>query len=148
MRKETKTRNHASAVAPCSFLRFFCYNFCFSWLVWVVSQSQGRSVGMGECNRDTTNYCKVPVYQWEHAYCLHISIETIFFGLVKIGLNYFERRFSPSVWLEKGTAYDHDIFIPSVMCSGRDNIILACLAASGPGQLLITEGKMNSQTYK
>lgn len=99
-----------------------------------MSQSQGRSVGTSKCSRDMTktrigrnNSCKVPVYQWEHAYCLHISIESILFGLIKIGLNYFEKICSSSILLEKGTVYDHDIFIPTVMYSGRDSI----RAASG-----------------
>uniref|UniRef100_A0A8C9X1V4 Transposase Tc1-like domain-containing protein n=1 Tax=Sander lucioperca TaxID=283035 RepID=A0A8C9X1V4_SANLU len=52
------------------------------------------------------------------------------------------------IWRRKGTAYHHENIIPTVKYGGGNIMIWACFAASGPGQLGIIEGKMNSQIYQ
>ena len=52
------------------------------------------------------------------------------------------------IWRRKGTAYHHENIIPTVKYGGGNIMIWACFTASGPGQLGIIEGKMNSQVYQ
>lgn len=52
------------------------------------------------------------------------------------------------IWCKKGTAYHHENIIPAVKYGGGNIMMWACFAASGPGQLAIIEGKMNSQVYQ
>lgn len=52
------------------------------------------------------------------------------------------------IWRKKGTAHHHENIIPTVKYGGGNIMIWACFAASGPGQLTIIEGKMNSQVYQ
>uniref|UniRef100_A0A3B4TNE5 Uncharacterized protein n=1 Tax=Seriola dumerili TaxID=41447 RepID=A0A3B4TNE5_SERDU len=52
------------------------------------------------------------------------------------------------IWCSKGTAYRHENIIPTVKYGGGNLMIWACFAASGPGQLAMIEGKMNSQIYQ
>ena len=71
---------------------------------------------------------------------------------------YLDRwNYSLVVWKEhttlcvekkKGTAHHHQNLIPTVNYGGRSVMVWGCFAASGPGQLAIIDGKMNSQVYQ
>uniref|UniRef100_A0A3B4WZD1 Tc1-like transposase DDE domain-containing protein n=1 Tax=Seriola lalandi dorsalis TaxID=1841481 RepID=A0A3B4WZD1_SERLL len=67
---------------------------------------------------------------------------------MKLRLNYLEKNTQHYIWHRKGTAYRHENIIPTVKYGGGNLMIWACSAASGPGQLAIIEGKMNSQVYQ
>jgi hypothetical protein len=51
------------------------------------------------------------------------------------------------VWRKKGTAHQHQN-LPTVKYGGGSIMVWDCFAASGPGQLVIIDGKMNSQVYE
>ncbi|KAG2456550.1 TCB1 transposase, partial [Polypterus senegalus] len=57
----------------------------------------------------------------------------------------FGRNKQNFTWRKKGTAYQHQNIIPTVKYGGGNIMIWASFAASGPGQLAIIEGKINSQ---
>ncbi len=54
-----------------------------------------------------------------------------------------EKRY---LWRKEHTAFQHKNLIPS-MKHGDGSIVWACFAASGPGQLAIIDGTMNSELY-
>ncbi|CDQ64762.1 unnamed protein product [Oncorhynchus mykiss] len=45
---------------------------------------------------------------------------------------------------KKGTAHQHQNLIPTVKYGGGSIMVWGCIAASGPGQPAIIDGKMNS----
>ena len=49
---------------------------------------------------------------------------------------------------KKGTAHQHQNLIPNVNYGGGTIMVWGCFAASGPGKLPITDGKMNSHVYQ
>ena len=67
-----------------------------------------------------------------------------------------QMNYSCVVWKEhttlyvenKGTAHQHQNLIPTVKYGGGSLMVCGCFAASGPGQLVIIDGKMNSQVYQ
>uniref|UniRef100_A0A8C5WC64 Uncharacterized protein n=1 Tax=Leptobrachium leishanense TaxID=445787 RepID=A0A8C5WC64_9ANUR len=50
--------------------------------------------------------------------------------------------------LEKGTAHQHQNLIPSVKHGGGSIMVWGCFAASGPGQIVVIDGKMNFRVYQ
>jgi hypothetical protein len=52
------------------------------------------------------------------------------------------------VWRKKGTAHQHQSFIPTVKYGERGIMVWGGFAASGPGQLAIINRKMNSKVYQ
>ena len=60
----------------------------------------------------------------------------------------FGRNTQHYVWRKKGTAHQHQNLIPTVKYGGGSIMVWGCFAASGPGQLAIIDGKMNSQVYQ
>lgn len=52
------------------------------------------------------------------------------------------------IWRKKGPAHHHENIIQTIKHDGGNIMIWACFAASGPGQLAVIEGKMNSQVYQ
>ena len=60
----------------------------------------------------------------------------------------FGRITQHNVWRKKGTAQQHQNLIPTVKYGGGSIMVWSCFAASGPGQLAIINGKMNSQVYQ
>ena len=59
----------------------------------------------------------------------------------------FGRNTQHYVWRKKSTAHQHQNLIPTVKFGEGSIMVWACFAASGPGQLDIINGKMNSQVY-
>ena len=51
-----------------------------------------------------------------------------------------------TVWRKKGTAHQHQNLITTVKYGGGS--IMLCFAASGPGQLAIIAGRINTQVYQ
>uniref|UniRef100_A0A8C5PUM9 Transposase Tc1-like domain-containing protein n=1 Tax=Leptobrachium leishanense TaxID=445787 RepID=A0A8C5PUM9_9ANUR len=52
------------------------------------------------------------------------------------------------VWRKKGTAHQHQNLIPTVK-HGRGSIMVwGCFAASGPGRIVVIDGKINSRVYQ
>lgn len=49
---------------------------------------------------------------------------------------------------EKRTAFQYVNIIPTVKCGGGRVMIWGCFTASGPGQLEIVRGKINSKFIK
>uniref|UniRef100_A0A8C5LZM2 Tc1-like transposase DDE domain-containing protein n=1 Tax=Leptobrachium leishanense TaxID=445787 RepID=A0A8C5LZM2_9ANUR len=49
------------------------------------------------------------------------------------------------VWRKKGTAHQHQNFIPTVKHGGGSIMVWGCFAASGPGRIVVIDGKMNSR---
>jgi hypothetical protein len=60
----------------------------------------------------------------------------------------FGRNTQQYVWRKKGTAHQHQNLIPNVKYGGGSIMVWGCFAASGPGQLAIIDGKMNSQVHQ
>ena len=60
----------------------------------------------------------------------------------------FGRNTQHYVLGKKGTAHQHQNLIPTVKSSRGSIMVWGCFAASGPGQLAIIDGKMNSQVYQ
>ena len=52
------------------------------------------------------------------------------------------------VWRTAGTAHHHQNLIPTVKFGGGSIMVWACFAGSGPGQMEIINGKMDSQVYQ
>ena len=49
---------------------------------------------------------------------------------------------------QNGTAHQHQNLIPTVKYGGGSIMVWVCRVASGPGQLAIIDGKINSQVYQ
>ena len=49
---------------------------------------------------------------------------------------------------KKGTEHQHQNLIQTVKYGGGSIMVWGCFAVSGPGQLAIIDGKMNSQVYQ
>jgi hypothetical protein len=49
------------------------------------------------------------------------------------------------MWRKKGTAHQHQNLIPTVKYGGESIMVERRFAVSGPGQLAIIDGKINSQ---
>ena len=60
----------------------------------------------------------------------------------------FGRNTQRHVWRKNGTAHQHQHLIPTVKHGGGCIMVWGCFAASGPGQLAIINGKMNSKVYQ
>lgn len=60
----------------------------------------------------------------------------------------FGRNTQHHVWRKNGTAHQHQHLIPTVKHGGGCIMVWGCFAASGPGQLAIINGKMNSKVYQ
>ena len=56
----------------------------------------------------------------------------------------FGRNTQHHVWRKKGTAHQHQNLIPTVKYGGGSSMVWGCFAASGPEQLAIIDGRMNS----
>lgn len=52
------------------------------------------------------------------------------------------------IWRKNGTAFDKKNMMPTVKHGGGNVMVWGCFAASGPGQLVVIEGKMNSAVYQ
>uniref|UniRef100_A0A8C5R032 Transposase n=1 Tax=Leptobrachium leishanense TaxID=445787 RepID=A0A8C5R032_9ANUR len=52
------------------------------------------------------------------------------------------------VWRKKGTAHQHQNLIPTVKHGGGSIMVWGCFAASGPGRIVVIDGKMNSRVYQ
>lgn len=57
----------------------------------------------------------------------------------------FGRNTQHHVWRKNGRAHQHQNLIPTVKYGGGSIMVWGCFAASGPGQLAIIDGKINSQ---
>uniref|UniRef100_A0A8C5PSG2 Transposase n=1 Tax=Leptobrachium leishanense TaxID=445787 RepID=A0A8C5PSG2_9ANUR len=52
------------------------------------------------------------------------------------------------VWRKKGTAHQHQNLTPTVKHGGGSIMVWGCFAASGPGRIVVIDGKMNSRVYQ
>uniref|UniRef100_A0A8C5LSX0 Transposase n=1 Tax=Leptobrachium leishanense TaxID=445787 RepID=A0A8C5LSX0_9ANUR len=52
------------------------------------------------------------------------------------------------VWRKKGTAHQHQNLISTVKHGGGSIMVWGCFAASGPGRIVVIDGKMNSRVYQ
>uniref|UniRef100_A0A3B3R2T1 Tc1-like transposase DDE domain-containing protein n=1 Tax=Paramormyrops kingsleyae TaxID=1676925 RepID=A0A3B3R2T1_9TELE len=52
------------------------------------------------------------------------------------------------VWRKKGSAHQHQDLIPTVKHGGGSIMVWGCFAASGPGRIVVIDGKMNSRVYQ
>lgn len=60
----------------------------------------------------------------------------------------FGRNASRYIWRKKNTAFEKKNIVPTVKHGGGSVMIRACFAASGPGQLAMIDGTMNSARYQ
>ena len=71
----------------------------------------------------------------------------IFCGQIKLKLS-LEGTHNTVCGEKKDTAHQHQNLFPIVKYGGVSIMVWGCFAASGPGQLAIIGGKMNSQVYQ
>ena len=60
----------------------------------------------------------------------------------------FGRNTQHYVWRKKSIAHQHQNLLPTVKYSGGRLMVWGCFAASGPGQLYIITGQINSQVFQ
>ena len=60
----------------------------------------------------------------------------------------FGRCVSRYIWRKSNTAFQKKNIIPTVKHGGGSVMVWGCFAASGPGQLAVIDGKMNSAVYQ
>ena len=93
---------------------------------------------------------KTLLHVWSLQKCtwmFHSTTGKIFCGQMKLQLRSLEGT-QHYVWRKKGTAHQHQNLIPTVKYGGGSIMVWGCFAASGPGQLAIIDGKMNSQVFQ
>jgi hypothetical protein len=78
----------------------------------------------------------------------HIATGKLFCGQIKLKLTCLEGTHNTMCGGKKGTAHQHQNLIPTVKYGGGSIMVWSSFAASGPGQLAIIDGKMNSQVYQ
>uniref|UniRef100_A0A8C5LS31 Uncharacterized protein n=1 Tax=Leptobrachium leishanense TaxID=445787 RepID=A0A8C5LS31_9ANUR len=67
-------------------------------------------------------------------------------GETKIEL--FGKNTQHYVWRKKGTAHQYQNLIPTVKHGGGSIMVWGCFAASGPGRIVVIDGKINSRVYQ
>ncbi|KAF7663454.1 hypothetical protein LDENG_00210220 [Lucifuga dentata] len=76
----------------------------------------------------------------------HKAFGKIFLGRIRKRVNIFGRNAQHYIWREKALQLTPKP--KPVKCSGGSIMVCGCFAASGPGQLTIIEGKMNSKLHQ
>uniref|UniRef100_T1E4C8 Transposase n=1 Tax=Crotalus horridus TaxID=35024 RepID=T1E4C8_CROHD len=82
----------------------------------------------------------------EHIF--HSSTGKIYCGQMKPKYELFGKNTQHYVWRKKGTAHQHQNLIPTVKHGGGSIMVWGCFAASGPGRIVVIDGKMNPTFYQ